>query len=214
MALVRTFVTSFVLGLAVASFAAWQIAVSFRTLDEFDIVELALIVFTTVVTAIFAAVCATAGGDRWLAPSALGLVLVATAFSGFPPWMRAVDARSSNPYPGDYRDAQIVLEFLVPALMAVTVIWRLAVRNRLIATGADPRTLWPWITIALGAALIFNPFGLAILSSAIKQSPTDWIAGLWLMVAVGAAAFLLVAACIERALRARNFSRRSDRSAG
>jgi uncharacterized membrane protein YadS len=115
-----------------------------------------------------------------------------------------VDSLQTDPYiDGPGRNAQIVVEFLVPALIAEIIIWRIALREWRKSRGADARTSWPWFTIAFGAALIFNQLGLDYLSAAIRQSPSDWLAGFSLLVSICAAGLLLILALIEYAVRAR-----------
>lgn len=206
---VREVMVAFVVGLAAASFVAWRLAINFRMLDEFDLIGLALTLFAASVSLALAVVCRAGGSEGVLGVSVLGFAIFALCFSGLPPWMDAVDARSTNPFPSSHRDAQIVLEFLIPALTADVIIWQLMLRYWRIARGADARTLWPWLSIAFGAAVILNPFGLAVLSSALAQSSTDWFAGLWLLVSAGAAVLLLTLAFIERAVRARILRRSS-----
>jgi hypothetical protein len=197
------FVVAFAIGLAAACFAAWQLAISFHSLDELHLVEFALSTFAAISTVAFASICWKGGSERTLAIAALAMAVAALMFSGFPRWMDAVDALQTNPYPDSARDAQIVLEFLVPALIAELIIWRLALREWRNSRGADARTPWPWFTIAFGAGLIFNPLGLELLSSAIRQSPSDWFAPFCLKVSIGAAVLLLILGWIEHAFRAR-----------
>ena len=192
-----------VLGLAAASFAGWQLSMNFRSLDELYLIEAALIVFAMLSTVTFAAICLTGASERALGLAAFMLAVAALAFSGFPPWMDLVDSVQSSPYPNSARDAQIVLEFLVPALIAEMIIWRLSLRMMRKERRVDTRTTWPSFTIALSAALIFNPLGLEVLSSAIKQSPTDWLATFWLQIVAGVTVLLLIFAWIEHAVRTR-----------
>lgn len=95
----------------------------------------------------------------------------------------------------------------MPALAADFIIWRMTVHNMLKASGADPRTRWPWFSIGLGAIVIFNRLGLDVLSAAIAPSPIDWLAEFWLMVSVAGAALLLILAWIEWAVRGRMLRR-------
>ena len=206
------FGAAFVLGLAAASFAGWQLSKNFRSLDELYLIEAALIVFAMLSTVTFAVVCLTGVSERALGLAALLLAVAALAFSGFPPWMDLVDTVRSSPYPDPARDAQIVLEFLVPALIAEMIIWRVSLRMLRKESRADTRTTWPSLTIALSAALIFNPLGLEVLSSAIKQSATDWLTMFWLQIVVGVIVLLLIFAWIEHAVRTR-FLRHSSAQA-
>jgi hypothetical protein len=200
----QAFVLAFALGLAAASFAAWQLSISFRSLDEIYLVEFAIGVFAAISTLAFAAICRTRGSERALGITALVLAVAALSFSGVPRWMDLVDGLQTDLYiDGPARDAQIVLEFLVPALIAEIVIWRIALREWRKSRGADARTSWPWLSIAFGAALIFNPLGLDYLSAATRQSPSDWLAGFSLMVSICAAGLLLILALLEYLVRAR-----------
>jgi hypothetical protein len=200
----QAFAVAFALGLAAASFAAWQLSTSFRSLDEIYLVEFAIGVFAAISALAFAAVFRTRGSERALGITALVLAVAALSFSGFPRWMDLVDSLQTDPYiDGPGRNAQIVVEFLVPALIAEIIIWRIALREWRKSRGADARTSWPWFTIAFGAALIFNPLGLDYLSAAIRQSPSDWLAGFSLLVSICAAGLLLILALIEYAVRAR-----------
>jgi hypothetical protein len=206
---VRAFVVALICGAVAALLMAWQMTTGFRTPDDFCIVGLALAVFAVFATLAFWGACWGGGNERWLGVAAIVVAVIAVAFSGFPGWMDAVDARSPDPYPSGHRDAQIVLEFLAPALAADLIIWRMTVRNLLKAAGVDPRTRWPWFSIALGAILIFNPLGLDVLSAAVAPSPTDWLAEFWLMISVAGAALLLMLASIEWIVRARTVRRYS-----
>lgn len=197
------FAAAFMLGLAVASFALWQLLLNFRCLDEFYLVALALTAFATIATLTFAVIWRTGGSERALGMAALLAAIAALAFSGFPRWMDMVDAIEPSVYPNSARDMQIVLELLVPALIADFLIWRLSLRVWRRQRGADTRTTWPWFTILSGAALVFNPLGLDVLSSAIRQSPTDWFAMFWLQIVAGVTVLLLILAWIEHAVRTR-----------
>ena len=117
-----------------------------------------------------------------LASAALVIAVATLLFSGWSLWMNAVDARSTNPFPSEHRDAQIVLEFLLPSLVGLTVLWRMLVRSHRIAAGLDPRTRWPWFTMCVSLALVFNPVGIELVGSAIAPSGSDWLAGLWRIV--------------------------------
>jgi hypothetical protein len=192
-----------VAALGVASLIALQMALSFRTMDEFGLVLAAILADLVLATAVLALVLRKVGTERAMALAVFAVALVTLLFSGWSSWVDAVDARSTNPYPSSHRDAQIVLEFLVPSLAGLTVLWRLLVRAHRKAEGRDARTLWPWLTIAAGLALVFNPLGIEIVGSALVRSPTDWLSGLWVLVTAVAAAVMIVLAVIECALRAR-----------
>ena len=189
--------------LRVAGLIALQMMLSFRTMEEFALVATAIAVDLALAMTVFALVLRKAGTERALAMAALALALVTLAFSGWPVWMDAVEARSTNPFPSDHRDAQIVLEFLSPGLVGLAVLWRMLVRAHRQAAGADPRSRWPWFTITAGLAIVFNPLGIEILGSALAHSAGDWLWGLWVSISAAAAAILVVLATLEFALRAR-----------
>jgi hypothetical protein len=207
MPLLRVFVAAFIAGAVAAVLMAWQLTGSFRNPDEFGIVALALAIFASLATLVFWIACRKGSSVRWLGLAAISLAVIAVAFSGFPRWMDAVDAQSTDPYPSAHRDAQIVLEFLLPALAADFIIWRMTLHHLLKVSGKNARTNWPWFSIGLGAIVIFNPLGLGVLSSAIAPSPTDWLAQFWLMVSVAGAVLLLILAWIEWVVRARMLRR-------
>ncbi|MBI3435808.1 MAG: hypothetical protein HY056_12140 [Proteobacteria bacterium] len=57
------------------------------------------------------------------------------------------------------------------------------------------------------ALAIFNPLGLAILSSAIGQSPTDWLSYIWLWTSLLAGAVLILVGIGEYRIRGRGLAR-------
>ncbi|WP_035684016.1 hypothetical protein [Bradyrhizobium sp. Cp5.3] len=199
----QAFAAAGIAALGVAWLIAVQMVLTFRTSDEFGLVMGAITADLAIGFAILAFVVSKLGSERVMTLSVLGVALATLMFSGWPVWMDAVEARSSNPYPSSHRDAQIVLEFLAPCLAGLVVLWRLLVRAYRKALGQDARTLWPWFTIGAGLVLVFNPLGIEVVGSAIAPSATDWLASLWRFVAVVAAAVLVVLAVIEFALRAR-----------
>ncbi|OAF15044.1 hypothetical protein [Bradyrhizobium neotropicale] len=199
----QAFAAAGIAALGVAWLIAVQMVLTFRTSDEFGLVMGAITADLAIGFAILVFVVSKLGSERVMTLSVLGVALATLMFSGWPVWMDAVEARSSNPYPSSHRDAQIVLEFLAPCLAGLVVLWRLLVRAYRKALGQDARTLWPWFTIGAGLVLVFNPLGIEVVGSAIAPSATDWLASLWRFVAVVAAAVLVVLAVIEFALRAR-----------
>jgi hypothetical protein len=138
----RAFVTALIAGLVAAMLMAWQLTSSFRTQDEFGIIAVALAAFAAFTTLMFWAACWKGGSELWLGFAAVALAVIAVAFSGLPRWMDAVDSQSTNPFPAGYRDAQIVLEFLAPALATDLIVWRMTVRNlRRARGGGRPHAL-------------------------------------------------------------------------
>jgi len=189
--------------LGVAWLIALQLTLSYRTSEELGLVAIAIAVDLALAVGVFALVLRKYGDESSMAVAALVLAVATLLFSGWSPWMAAVDARSTNPYPSAHRDAQIELEFLLPSLVGLVTLWRMLVRSHRIAAGLDPRTRWPWFTMCVRLALVFNPVGLELVGSAIAPSGSDWPAGLWRIVVAVAAAVLAVLAIFEYALRAR-----------
>ena len=189
--------------LGVAWLVALQLTLSYRTTEEFGLVASAIAVDIGLAIAVFAVVLQKSGGERELTLAALMLAVATLLFSGWSVWMDAVDARSTNPFPSDHRDAQIVQEFLLPSLVGLMMLWRMLVRSHRIAAGLDPRTRWPWFTMAASLVLVFNPVGIELVGSAIAPSGSDWLAGLWRIVVAVAAVVLAILGIIEYALRAR-----------
>jgi hypothetical protein len=201
----RAFVVALIAGLVMAMLMAWQLTSSFRTQDEFGIIALALSAFAALTTLMFGVACWKGGSERWLGFAAIGLAVIAVAFSGFPRWMDAVDSQSTNPFPAGYRDAQIVLEFLAPALAADLIVWRMTLRNLRKARGADARMRWPWLAMLLTAAVVINPLGLDILNSAFfsseQLSRNIWQPIAWIGIAALVALLLLEWWLRRRALK-------------
>jgi hypothetical protein len=189
--------------LGAALLIALQLTLSYHTTEEFGLIAAAIAVDLALAVVVFAVVLRKSGDERTMALAALVLAVATLLFSGWSVWMNAVDARSSNPYPSAHRDAQIVQEFLLPSLVGLMILWRMLVRSHRIAIGRDPRTRWPWITMCVGLALVFNPLGIELVGSAIAPSGSDWLAGLWRIVVAVAAVALAVLGIIEYALRAR-----------
>jgi hypothetical protein len=191
----RAFVAALIAGLVAAMLMAWQLTSSFRTQDEFGIIAVALAAFAAFTTLMFWAACWKGGSELWLGFAAIALAVIAVAFSGLPRWMDAVDSQSTNPFPAGYRDAQIVLEFLAPALTTDLIVWRMTVRNLRRARGADARMRWPWLAMLLTAAIVISPLGLDILHSAFfsseQLSRNIWQPIAWIGIATLGALLLL-----------------------
>ena len=79
------------------------------------------------------------------------------------------------------------------------------------ARDLDHRTAWPWFTTIAACVVMLSPIGLAILDAAVAQSVTDWLRGLWFIVALASAASLLIG-LIEWGFRARRRRLTSSRS--
>jgi hypothetical protein len=62
--------------------------------------------------------------------------------------------------------------------------------------------------------VVLNPLGLAILTSAIERSSTDWLSGLWLAVSLAGAGLLLLIGLIEWRIRRRKLRVAADAAPG
>lgn len=74
------------------------------------------------------------------------------------------------------------------------------------------KTQWPWITLLLAAAVIFNPVGWAFLTSAIRYSPTDWLRDLSVLISAVGAAVLIVLVLIEWLVRRRMLAKKAAKA--
>ena len=126
-------------------------------------------------------------------------MLVATPFLA-----EYVAAQSKNPEvvlrP---RSGKIKTVLLIPMLLAVAAQWWFVRRRWLQARDLDHRTAWPWITTIAACVVMLSPIGLAILDAAVTQSVTDWLRGLWLIVALVFGGIVLLLGLIEWGIRAR-----------
>jgi hypothetical protein len=203
------FLGTWLLSEFVALLAALQLADHFGATDEFVAVMLAIMAFAVIAIVAFAVAyrfAKRAGVFAWIA-IALGavvaaLVLTPTALDMFP-------ARASNPYTIAIENVAVSIELLVPAFIVLLAQWGLVRRRFLRVRGEDDLTLWPWITIVVAGLAVLNPFGLRVVGAALAQSPTDWLRGVWLVVALSGAGVLVVMSAVECYIRARMLRRRA-----
>ena len=201
---------AFVLSLLAALGAAAQFADHYWYGEDFSLFVLPITVFAAVSVAAFG-VAGTyvrdAGGLRVVA---LGLGAAALALTLLPGLVGEIARRSTNP---DVvlraHDRLVATAFLVPVLIAIMIQWGVVRRGRLRARGHEHATTWPWITFIIACVVVLNPLGLAVFGAAISQSTTDWFRGLWLMVALGIAAVLLLVGLLEWRIRSRKLKARA-----
>lgn len=203
MGTVLRFIAALAISLAIAFAAGQMIATEFLITDEFAAVMLGHVIFGLVAIALFAVAYARArrpGLFNWTA------LAVAALFAGLvllPALTDAVRSQGTSPYNLD-KNLEILLAMLLPGLLLVLIQWSL-VRRRWLSL-REPEgayTGWPWITTVVAAVAVLSPPGLAILRSALRQSSTDWLREINLMLALGAGAVLAVAAVIECVIRVR-----------
>jgi hypothetical protein len=204
------FVGMLLLSLVVAILVALQLGDFFRTGDELLIVIAAVAVFATGSVAVFAAGHAFARRAGVLGAIAAGLAMLAVALVYGSGLVGRIAERSANPHTVGVENTYIALELLVPALIAVLLQWGLVRRRWLRMAGAEELARWPWVTSVVAGLVILNPIGLDFLSSALRQSPTDWLAGLATMIAAAAMGVLVVMGLIECYIRGRILRRRLE----
>ena len=201
---------AFVLSLLAALGAAAQLADYYWYGEDFSLFVMPITVFAAASAAAFGVAGATVGGAGGLRNVALGLAALALALTLLPGTRRRDRAPSTNPsLVLRAHDRLIATAFLLPALIAIVIQWRLVRRGWLRARGRDHATAWPWITFIVACVVVLNPLGLAIFGSAITQSTTDWLRGLWLTVALGIAAVLVLSGLLEWRIRGRKLRARA-----
>jgi hypothetical protein len=206
MAATFAFVGMLLTSLVVGLLAALQLADFFQAGEEFLLIVLVIAIFACAAMLAFVITAAAARRISTLNLVAFWLVVLALVLVSVPNVSEWIATRTGAPL---YKqDLQIVLEILVPAALIVLVQWGLVRRRWLQAAGDEDLTLWPWITTVVAGLAILNPLGLAILASALKRDPADWLWQVWTMVAAIGAAVVVVAAAIECYIRGRMLRRR------
>jgi hypothetical protein len=208
MTAVFTFLGMLLISILVALLAALQLGDFFNANDEFGLVILGVVAFTSVSLAVFALADRVTRRAGVLTAVAVALGIVALAPLALPGLIQKIADRSHNPYTVGVENTYITLELIIPALSAVLVQWGLVRRRWLRAHGDEGMTRWPWVTTAVAWLVILNPIGLAFLGSTLNRSGGDL---LWEFVATvtGAGlAALLVMAWVECYIRERMLNRR------
>ena len=197
-------IAAFVFSLLLALAAAWVLTDYYWYGEDLDLFVWPIASFALVSSVVFGTTGMRAHGEGALRNAAIALAAVAVLLVVFPGVVAILAAQSKNP-PVVLRshDRLVAVALLVPMLLAILLQWRLVRWGWLAARGQTAPTTWPWFTTVFGLALVLNPPGLAILGAAIKPSPTDWLASLWLMVALVCAGVLLLLGWIEWRVRVR-----------
>jgi hypothetical protein len=208
MAAVFAFIGMLLLSMVIALLVVLQLGDFFNANAEFILVIAGVAAFVIVAQLIFAAAYAMARKARMLNWVGFALAVLALTPVVLPGLIQKIADRSTNPHSVGVENTYITLELIVPALSAVLVQWGLARRRWLRTAGADDFTLWPWITTGLGALLILNPLGLAMLRDTLRHSPTDILWELTATITAGVLGALLVMVWIECYIRDRALHRR------
>ena len=201
---VLTLTGALALSLLAAFAAAAQLVDSFWYGEDLGLFVPPLAAFGLIATMAFAVAQASARDSRMFGVVALGLAVVALALAIMPFLPEYVAAQSKNPEvvlrP---HSSKIKTVLLIPMLLAIATQWWFVRRRWLQARSLEHRTVWPWITAVAACVLALSPIGLAILGAAIAQSSTDWLRGLWLIVALAFGGVVLLAGLIEWGIRVR-----------
>jgi hypothetical protein len=204
-----TLAGAFGLSLVLALGTVWTFVEHFWYGEDRDLFAPPVVGFVMLTTIIFAAADARARNSRMLGLAALGLAIAALALVATPFLAEYVAAQSTNPEvvlrP---RSGKIKTVLLIPMLLAVATQWWIVRRGWMRARGLNHTTAWPWITTIAACVVMLSPPGLAILDAAVTQSSTDWLRGLWVVVALGFGGIVLLAGLIEGGVRARRLRRR------
>jgi len=208
MATVFAFLGIWLISLVVALLAAFQLGDFFGANNEFGLVILGVMGFTVFALLVFELAYALARRAAVLAFVGLALAAIALAPAALPGLVQTIADRSTNPYTVGTENTSIMLELVIPALLAVLVQWGLVRRRWLRAAAEDDFTRWPWIATAVAGLVVLNPFGLAFLQSTLKHSGGDFMWEFTAMVTGAGLAALLVMAWIECYIRDRILNRR------
>jgi hypothetical protein len=201
------FIGTFLLSLFVALLAALQLADYFGANEELILVLMALPVFTFVSLLAFLianAVAKRPSAFHWIA---LLLALLALSPLALSATVQMIADRSTNPFTVGIENTAIVIELIVPALIAVLVQWGLVRRRWLRIRGEDDLSRWPWVTTIVAGLVVLNPLGLDILGQAISYHSGNWLRDFFRTIAFGAIAALIAIALIEYYIRGRMLRR-------
>jgi hypothetical protein len=195
---------AFAVSVGLALVVLYSFVATFLPSGEFQFIQTGLVVYLAVCMAAFVVVYRRAKTTRLFALGALALVLLAIAIEEIPATGQFLADRSTNPHKMGFQfDVETSLEIVVPIVVGVVVQWQWLMRRWLEARGERRLSRWPWVATILAAVVFLSPLGIEILKSAIVQSPTDWFAALWLMVALIAGGILIVIALVEYYIRVR-----------
>jgi hypothetical protein len=204
---------AFGLSVIVALVAAWRLVEHFWYGEDLDLFVPPVAGFVLVAALIFGLAYARARSGRAFGMLAIALAAAALVIVAAPLLAEYVAGQSKNPE-GVLRprSAKIKTVLLIPMLLAVATQWWFVRRRWLQARDLDHRTAWPWITTIAACVVMLSPIGLAILDAAVTQSVTDWLRGLWFIVALGFGGVVLLVGLIEWGIRVRRLRAASVRA--
>jgi hypothetical protein len=206
---VLAYVGIFLLSLFVALLAALQLADYFGATDELAAVLIAVATFATVAMAVLAIAARRARGTAAIDTTAALLALLAFA----PLALHAATDAPAGPFAVLTQARSTLIQLIVPALLAVLVIWGLVRRHWLQRRGESGFSRWPWIATALTGFAILNPGGLELLGQALTYQPGNAMRDVARLATLGGLGLLAVVVLIEAWIRGR-MQRRAQMTPG
>ncbi len=120
-------------------------------------------------------------------------------------WPGGAEALAASPKAGH---TSLVLELLVPVLLAILVQWGLVRQRWLRLTDQEELSRWPWLSTMTACTVALNPLGLALIWSALHAVPREGPADLAIALVTGTACALVVIGGLECYIRWRMQRRR------
>jgi hypothetical protein len=206
------FIGTFLLSLFVALLAALQLSDHFRATDEFVAVMFAVTTFALAAIVLFAVTYAAARSKGAITAMAWLLLVGACVLVTVPDALALYRGRRLDELTFGLKDVQVMLGFLVPALLVVLVQWGLVRRRWLRVRGMEELSRWPWFTTAVAALAILNPIGLDWIEAGLRR-PADWsLRQTQALGTIAAAVAVIVPAAVEYYIRDRMLRRRLNAS--
>jgi hypothetical protein len=199
----------YLLSVFVALLAALQLADYFGTAEEFTVVLAAVPAFVTIAMLVMAVAARLARSAATIDAAAALLALLAFA----PLALEAGADSPGGPFAGLTEARAMLIEVIVPALIAVLMLWGLMRRHWLQRRGENGFSRWPWIATGLAGLTILNPAGLEVLGQALAYHPSNMMRDVARMIAFGGIGLLAVIVLLEAWIRGR-MQRRTQPAAG
>ncbi len=204
MSAVFAFLGMFMLSMLVAILAAMQFADFFQVTEEFALVLVGLPVLVCTTMLIFLWTYAAASAARTFRWVALAQAAAAIAIMA----ILLIRRRPGGTAALSTTDIRLLLELLVPALIAILIQWGLVRRRWLLLRGEDDFSHWPWVTTVLGGLAIINPLGLEYVAYGLRQTASDRLHSPAALLPWVGAAMLVAMLLIECYIRTRMMRRR------
>ncbi len=208
MGTVVRFFGALLVSLLLAFIAGQLIATTFDLTEEYIAVMFGHVILGLVAIALFIVTYLVARSHRAFNGAALALTALLVVLTLLPDISDAVYSKGTSPY-NFGKNSALMIALLLPGLVLILVQWGLLRRRwQTQRDRAGAMTCWPWVTTIVAMVAVINPFGLEILKASLEQSTTDWLRGLWTLVAIGTGALLLIGGVIEFGIRRRTWKAR------